>query len=162
MGKQIAYLAFFIALLGQFILAPAMAMPKYLSASSHTHTQQDTATPKSRLIPAEIIQAHGLSLSHTANDDLEMLQLASINPSDNNPDCDPQAVQLSQLTIDCDKVCEQLAAGNCISHCASAPGIIDHSQLAISIQSSSKSIQANFWSLQTVELASKNPPPIYA
>ncbi|GIU40163.1 hypothetical protein TUM4438_00710 [Shewanella sairae] len=137
MSKQLAYLAFLVALVSQFILSPAMAMPKYLSASSHPLIQQDTVTP----LPQ---------------------QLTSINQSDNHQDCVPQAVQLSQLKIDCDAVCEQLAAGNCVSHCASAPGIVDHSQLAISIQSSSNSIQANFWSLQTVELSSKNPPPIYA
>ena len=140
MRKQIAYLVFFIALVGQFILSPAMAMPKYLHASSHA----------AQHLEPQASQAQTLLAS----------SLASSYSTDTQMNCDSEMASLSLVKVDCDALCEILGAGNCVSHCVSAPGIIEQHQLRLVTSNSTASIQTSFWSLQTVELSSGNPPPI--
>ncbi len=138
MRKQIVYLVFFIALIGQFILSPAMAMPKYLHASSHAaHHIEPQAS--------QVLLAN--SLTSALSSELQM-------------HCDSDISSLSVVKIDCDALCEIVGAGNCISHCVSAAGIIEQHQLSLTSPNSTASVQSIFWSLQTVELSSSNPPPI--
>lgn len=153
MGKQIAYLAFLVTIMGQFILAPVMAMPKYLIAPPHSMAQQ-SATIQQSLTQATLFnQATQLDNLHEAT---------SIAQANNSENCDSNLSLHQSIKVDCDAVCEQLTASNCVSHCISTPGITDDSQLSLLISNSSSRIQTHFWSLQTVELSSKNPPPINA
>ncbi|WP_299802813.1 hypothetical protein [uncultured Shewanella sp.] len=140
MRKQIVYLVFFIALVGQFILSPAMAMPKYLHASSHAAQHNEPQASHT-----QTILANSLASSHSA---------------DTQMNCDSDMPNLSLIKIDCDALCDILGAGNCVSHCVSAPGIIEQHQLSLISPNSTASVQTSFWSPQTVELSSSNPPPI--
>lgn len=139
MSKQLAYLAFLVALVSQFILSPAMAMPKFLQTIAHGSvvTTLETTPFKQQLI------------THTALSHL----------TQETDDCTTKAPShLSQA--DCDPLCEMITTGDCAYHCVSAPGIIDQSQLILVSQNSIASLQTASWSLQTVELSTKNPPPI--
>ena len=140
MRKQITYLVFFIALVGQFILSPAMAMPKYLHASSHAAQHIEPQASHSQILLTD-------SLAPSLSADTQM-------------NCDSEMPDLSVVKIDCDALCDILGAGNCVSHCVSAPGIIEQHQLSPLSPNSTASVQTSFWSLQTVELSSGNPPPI--
>lgn len=159
MGKQIAYLAFLVTIMGQFILAPVMAMPKYLVANTHSMAQQN-ATIQPPLTQATLFnQATQL---HNVNAIDNLHEATSIAQTNNSENCDSNVSLHQSIKVDCDAVCEQLTASNCVSHCISTPGITDDSQLSLLISNSSSRIQTHFWSLQTVELSSKNPPPINA
>ncbi|ABV89294.1 hypothetical protein [Shewanella pealeana] len=140
MRKQIAYLVFFIALVGQFILSPAMAMPKYLHASSHAEQHIE---PQASHLQTLLTDSFASSLG-----------------ADEQMNCDSEMPNLSLVKIDCDALCDILGAGNCVSHCVSAPGIIEQHQLSLNYLNSTASVQTSFWSPQTVELSSANPPPI--
>ncbi|ABZ74859.1 conserved hypothetical protein [Shewanella halifaxensis HAW-EB4] len=142
MRKQIAYLAFFIVLVGQFILSPAMAMPKYLHASSHTYQHIES---QSSLVSTPPLITESNTLSDIA---------------DSQMNCASKVLNLTLVNIDCDALCEMLGASDCVSSCVSAPGIVEQEQLPLTAQSSIASLQTIFWSLQTAELSSVNPPPI--
>ncbi|MGS0681480.1 hypothetical protein ACVBIL_09990 [Shewanella sp. 125m-7] len=145
MRKQIAYLAFFISLVGQFLLSPAMAMPKFLHASSHI-TQQQLETKSILQSPALALLEAQLSSEHQTG--------ATIN-------CDSKMPNVNFAKVDCDALCEMLGASDCVSSSVSAPGIVEQEQLMLTAQSSMASLQTRFWSLQTVDLSSVNPPPIH-
>ena len=153
MRKQIAYLAFFITLVAQFVLSPAMAMPKFLHASSHALHQQAMAVNAMKGVTAA---PNHLSATTPFNDS----SLAAELQGDDAMNCASNTVNLTLPKIDCEALCDILGAENCASHGASAPGIIEQHLLAFNEPSSLASIQTRFWSLQTVELASTNPPPI--
>ncbi|GIU29723.1 hypothetical protein L2719_08435 [Shewanella schlegeliana] len=147
MRKQVIYLAFFIALIGQFILSPAMAMPKFLHASSHAsqHIKSHASLEQSKALAANTSSAQHATDSLLA---------------DSQMNCTSKMPNLNLANIDCDALCEMLGASDCISSCVSAPGIVEQEQLMLIAQSSMASLQTAFWSLQTAELSSINPPPI--
>ncbi|MGS0676594.1 hypothetical protein [Shewanella sp. 30m-9] len=155
MRKQIVYLAFFISLVGQFILSPAMAMPKFLHASSHVYQPHvsENNQPQASLIPTAELIAESFRLPHIADSQI------SCDSTAPNLDLDGLG-DFSLVEIDCDALCELLGADNCVSHYVSAPGIMEQEQFTTSAQSSTASVQTVFWSLQTAELSPINPPPI--
>ena len=126
-----------------------MAMPKYLVTNTHSVAQQNTTIQPSLTQATLFNQATQLDNLHEAT---------SIAQANNSENCDSNAT----IKVDCNAVCEQLTASNSVSHCISTPGITDDSQLTLLIGNLSSSIQTHFWSLQTVELSSKNSPPINA
>ncbi|QQX80604.1 hypothetical protein JK628_01595 [Shewanella sp. KX20019] len=141
MCKRIAYLALLISLVGQFLLSPAMAMPKFLHASSKVslHAQQieQASLPLERLL----ISSMGGSNQETSN-------------------CGSSMPSINTSMVDCDALCEILGAGDCVSHCISTPAIMEQVQLNLTAQQAGQSLQTAFWSPQTAEQASINPPPI--
>lgn len=148
MVKQLAHIALFIALIGQFILTPAMAMPRYLHASSHISQHQGMAQ-------------HHKQTSHSLESNHAHHHSAKLQTSDSMAvNCASDMPNLNLGKVDCDALCEILGAGNCVSHCISAPAIIDQQQIAVTQPASTASMPTAFWSLQTVELSSVNPPPI--
>ncbi|MGS0693151.1 hypothetical protein [Shewanella sp. 0m-4] len=155
MRKQIVYLAFFISLVGQFILSPAMAMPKFLHASSHVYQPHvsENNQPQASLIPTAVLIAESFRLPHIADSQI------SCDSTAPNLDLDGLG-DFSLVEIDCDALCELLGADNCVSHYVSAPGIMEQEQFTTSAQSSTASVQTVFWSLQTAELSPINSPPI--
>ncbi|MCG9731619.1 hypothetical protein L1D44_17635 [Shewanella sp. Isolate13] len=142
MRKQITFLAFFIALIGQFILSPAMAMPKFLHASSHASQHIESQVSQTQ---SEALDANTLTASFLA---------------DSQMNCASKMPNLNLDNIDCDALCKMLGANDCASSSVSAPGIVEQAQLMLIAQSSMASLQTAFWSLQTAELSSLNPPPI--
>lgn len=140
MWKRITYLALLISLVGQFLLTPAMAMPKYLHASSHTsqHVQQVelTSLPINPALVSEI----------------------SIHQDAGN--CGSAMLSANSSPLDCDALCQILGAGDCLSHCISSPAIMEQDLLSLFPQQAGQSLQTLFWSPQTAEKSSVNPPPI--
>ena len=140
MYKRFAYLALLISLVGQFLLSPAMAMPKFLHASSHAqHDIQQQLT-------TAVDELHSLELTQQAN-----------QHTDN---CSNSGVSINTNMLNCDTLCELLAAGDCVSHCVSAPAIIEQLQLNLTPPAVVQSLQTGFWSPQTAEQSIVNPPPI--
>ncbi|MGS0726885.1 hypothetical protein ACVBKF_11890, partial [Shewanella sp. 0m-11] len=145
----------FISLVGQFILSPAMAMPKFLHASSHVYQPHvsENNQPQASLIPTAVLIAESFRLPHIADSQI------SCDSTAPNLDLDGLG-DFSLVEIDCDALCELLGADNCVSHYVSAPGIMEQEQFTTSAQSSTASVQTVFWSLQTAELSPINSPPI--
>ncbi|ACA84495.1 hypothetical protein [Shewanella woodyi] len=158
MSKQLAHLVLIISLVGQFLLTPAMAMPSLLHAYSHAQmndvehdaagvsTMIETAV-KSQLLPPQspLLTGQSDTLDSRQNCDA----IAGILVNDN-----------SDVSIDCDALCEMMGVGECVSHCANATGILIQANFALQVPESSASIQAGFWSTQTADPAPFNPPPI--
>lgn len=140
MYKRFAYLALLISLVGQFLLSPAMAMPKFLHASSHA--QQNIQQPLS------ITPAQPVLLSSTVQVNQDSTHCGNSSPS------------INTSMVDCDALCEMLGAGDCVSHCISTPAIIEQTQLCLTPLKTGQSLQTVFWSPQTAELSLVNPPPI--
>ncbi|MEZ9819708.1 hypothetical protein AB4238_03630 [Shewanella sp. 10N.286.45.A1] len=140
MYKRFAYLALLISLVGQFLLSPAMAMPKFLHASSHA--QQDIQQPLS-MTPVQPVL---LSSAVLANQD--------------STHCGNSSPSINTSMVDCDALCEMLGAGDCVSHCISTPAIIEQTQIYLTPLTAGQSLQTVFWSPQTAEQSLVNPPPI--
>ncbi|MEZ9198340.1 hypothetical protein [Shewanella sp. 10N.286.54.B9] len=140
MYKRFAYLALLISLVGQFLLAPAMAMPKFLHASSHAqhHVQQQPINQSVDSIP--------FHSSEYADQD--------------SSSCASSTVNINASVVDCDALCEILGAGDCVSQCVSTPAIIEQMQINITSPAVAQSVQSIFWSPQTAEHSLVNPPPI--
>ncbi|QFU20620.1 hypothetical protein FM038_001165 [Shewanella eurypsychrophilus] len=163
MTKQLAHLVLIISLVGQFLLTPAMAMPSFLHAFTHaemTHDDsselmpviQQSPTLTSSMMQSSIVDATTFSneagiMKHGEQDCDMMVSNMSSNDSD--------------ILIDCDALCEMIAAGDCVSHCASTTGILIQAQFTLTTPESSAPVQTLSWSTQTAELASVNPPPIW-
>ncbi|MCL1056569.1 hypothetical protein L2729_01005 [Shewanella gelidimarina] len=141
MCKRIAYLALLISLVGQFLLSPAMAMPKFLHASSHAsqHVQQIELTQ----LPINPVLISSIAVTHQ-----------------DTTSCGSTMLSINTSMLDCDALCEILGMGDCVSHCVSIPAIIEQDQLNLSSQQAGQSLQTVFWSPQTAEQSSANPPPI--
>lgn len=148
MSKQLAHLVLIISLVGQFLLTPAMAMPSLLHAFSHTQMSSMLHSDE----PPVAIPSDNLTTPH----DIEKAM------THGQQDCDMAMSGLKvndSPTIDCDALCEMMGAGDCVSHCASATGILTQPQINLISQVSSDRVQSGSWSTQTVELSSSNPPP---
>jgi hypothetical protein len=141
MCKRIAYLALLISLVGQFLLSPAMAMPKFLHASSHPSQHVQQIERASLPLDQVLISSMGVSNQETTS-------------------CGSRIPSINISTVDCDALCEILGAGDCLSHCISSPAIIEQGQLNLDPQQAGQSLQTAFWSPQTAEKSSVNPPPI--
>ncbi|MCL1051634.1 hypothetical protein L2755_18650 [Shewanella abyssi] len=141
MWKRIAYLALLISLVGQFLLSPAMAMPKFLHASSHASQHIQQIEQASLPLEQVLISSMGTSNQETSS-------------------CGSSMPSINASTVDCDALCEILAAGDCVSHYISTPAIIEQEQFNLAVQQTAQSLQTAFWSPQTAEQASINPPPI--
>lgn len=140
MYKRFAYLALLISLVGQFLLSPAMAMPKFLHASSHAQQevkQQITKQPMAAM-------RFGAKEHHRQD----------------SANCDNSLATLNTAMVDCDTLCEILGAGGCVAHCLYTPAIIEQSQLNLTPPAVGQSLQTVFWAPQTAEQSLINPPPI--
>ncbi|RTR28897.1 hypothetical protein [Shewanella atlantica] len=171
MSKQLAHLVLIISLVGQFLLTPAMAMPSLLHAFSHTQMSlisgsehSDSELSNSELMSAETIPV--VADQTLPNDNLHSSTNIDTAPEQTmthgQKDCDMAMSGLSNHdgpTIDCDALCEMMGPGDCVSHCASATGILTQPQIDLISQVSSDRVQSGSWSTQTVELSSSNPPP---
>ncbi|WP_299798025.1 hypothetical protein [uncultured Shewanella sp.] len=148
MSKQLAHLVLIISLVGQFLLTPAMAMPSLLH--DYTHAQMSTMLHS------------GMSPVAVSSDSLTTPHDTDMAMTHGQRDCD-MAMSGHKLnggpTIDCDALCKMMGAGSCVSHCASATGILTQPQVSVISQESSGKVQADFWSPRTSELSSSNPPP---
>lgn len=133
MAKQIIHLLLFIALVGQNILSPAMAMPEFLHSMSHKAAEQSISLQK--FPSAE--QAAGL---------------------DSNASTD--LVTIEGEFIQCDLPCIILASGHCVTHCAAMTGIVIHSSMNLMQLTSSEPIPNHLWSIQTVDASQAYRPPI--
>lgn len=140
MYKRFAHLALLISLVGQFLLSPAMAMPKFLHASSHA--QQDIQQPLS-MTPVQPVL---LSSAVQANQDATH--------------CGNSSPSINTSMVDCDALCEMLGAGDCVSQCVSTAAIIEQMQFSITSPAVIQSLQTVFWSPQTADQSLVNPPPI--
>lgn len=140
MYKRFAHLALLISLVGQFLLSPAMAMPKFLHASSHAQHDIQQALSNTPVQPDLLSSA------------------AQVNQDSTH--CGNSSPSINTSMVDCDALCEMLGAGDCVSHCISTPAIMEQVQLKLAAQEAGQSLQTVFWSLQTAEQSLVNPPPI--
>ena len=140
MYKRFAYLALLISLVGQFLLAPAMAMPKFLHASAHVQQEVEQQLTHQSVQP--------MPFSSTVRVEQDSTHCGNSSPS------------INTSIIDCDALCEILGTGDCVSHCISTPAIIEQIQLDFASAALGQSLQTVFWSPQTAEQSLINPPPI--
>ncbi|WP_076413393.1 hypothetical protein [Shewanella sp. UCD-KL12] len=159
MTKQLAHLVLIISLVGQFMLTPAMAMPSFLHAFTHAQmSQMDHGDNAMKTLEPALQQ------SPTPNA-IESISDTDIVMQHGEKDCDMVVSNMSannsDILIDCDALCEMMGAGDCISHCASATGILLQAQFDISSPESDGKVQTLSWSTQTIDPVHPNPPPIW-
>ncbi|QYK01685.1 hypothetical protein [Shewanella psychrotolerans] len=137
MTRILGKLVLIIALLGQFILTPAMAMPSALVATMHSGHMSGHMQMTQTEMPSQN-------------------ELVSVMSHQGEP-CQMSGV--SQL-VDCEAMCAAIGPGDCVSHCASILGALDASVPSLAVQNHSGPIVTSAWSLQTAELTPLSPPPI--
>lgn len=167
MTKQLAYLVLIISLVGQLLLTPAMAMPSFLHAFAHAQMSNMTHDEAPLPLLTSIKQSPTL-LPSMVNTSLEAAQDSSsskVPMAHGEQDCDMMMSNLAgssrDILIDCDALCEMMGAGDCVSHCASATGILIQAQFTLISPVSTAPVQNSPWATQTADLASLNPPPIW-
>ncbi|OEG73803.1 hypothetical protein BEL05_15240 [Shewanella colwelliana] len=136
-----------IALMGQFILTPAMAMPNALLTLLHGQHEMTAMSmgdnSRSEALAFSMVDESVMAKSHG---DEPCMHLTA----------DSKLLSM----IDCQAVCDALGSGNCMAHCASTLGsLIEPNLLVISIDLGG-AIDSASWSLQTAELVQTSPPPI--
>ncbi|MBW8185310.1 hypothetical protein [Shewanella nanhaiensis] len=155
MSKQLAHLVLIISLVGQFLLTPAMAMPRLLHTYSHTqmnameHNSDINTEILATQLQSEFPPLQTLTLTNSPDSEQSCSTMVNIKKSSN-----------LDISIDCDALCEMMGVGECISHCSSATGILIQAHISLLSPESSGPIQTGFWSTQTAEPAPFNPPPI--
>jgi len=130
--KAITHILLLISLLGQFLLTPAMALPDML----HTLSQQHSISFAPRSAP----------LSTVSN-------VSDVYDFKSN-------TATSNITFDCEALCQELASGHCTTHGGCSVGL--HNDV-ISVSQNSllhERIIVPTWSIKTVTLHIVNPPPI--
>ncbi|CAM4156778.1 hypothetical protein [Shewanella aquimarina] len=132
-----------IALLGQFILTPAMAMPSALMSmmkGDHMAMAQNMSQVMSQEM-TQVTQAvkAGMQMSHQG-------QVCKMS-GDNS-------------LVDCEALCAAMGPGDCMTHCASTLGNLSASVPSLAFQPVSGLIVTTGWSLQTADLTPLSPPPI--
>ncbi|ASJ98223.1 MULTISPECIES: hypothetical protein [Shewanella] len=137
MTRILGKLVLIIALLGQFILTPAMAMPSALVATMHSGQMSGHMQMTQTEMPSQ--NELGRVMSHQG----EPCQMSGV----------------SQL-VDCEALCAAIGPGDCVSHCASILGALDASVPSLAVPDHSGPIVTSAWSLQTAELTPLSPPPI--
>ncbi|QDO82270.1 hypothetical protein FM037_02220 [Shewanella psychropiezotolerans] len=136
MAKQIIHLLLFIALVGQNLLSPAMAMPDFLHSMSHKSALLQEAGSQQKDEVRQTVATSTLEAKTSTSPDL------------------PQSV------VQCDLACIILASGHCVTHCASMTGIFIQSSLDLIASTSSERIPNRLWSIQTADAAQVYRPPI--
>ena len=134
-----------IALMGQFILTPAMAMPSALLTLLHGQHEMTAMSvgDNSRSGAQSMVDEAMMAMSHG---DEPCMHLTA----------DSKLLSM----IDCQAVCDALGSGNCMAHCASTLGsLFEPNLLVISIDLGG-TIDSASWSLQTADLVQTSPPPI--
>ncbi|MCL1042640.1 hypothetical protein L2712_13420 [Shewanella marisflavi] len=137
MTRILGKLVLIIALLGQFILTPAMAMPSALVATMHSGQMSGHMQMTQTEMPSQ--NELGRVMSHQG----EPCQMSGV----------------SQL-VDCEALCAAIGPGDCVSHCTSILGALDASVPSLAVPDHSGPIVTSAWSLQTAELTPLSPPPI--
>ncbi|QDF76811.1 MULTISPECIES: hypothetical protein [Shewanella] len=137
MTRILGKLVLIIALLGQFILTPAMAMPSALVATMHSGQMSGHMQMTQTEMPSQ--NELGRVMSHQG----EPCQMSGV----------------SEL-VDCEALCAAIGPGDCVSHCASILGALDASVPSLAVPDHSGPIVTSAWSLQTAELTPLSPPPI--
>ncbi|MCG9713855.1 hypothetical protein L1D29_13615 [Shewanella insulae] len=133
-----------IALLGQFILTPAMAMPSALMSLMHGG-QMEMALDKHMDMSLDVAQAsHGavsgqMPMSHQG---------------------EPCKMSTGSELVDCEALCAAMGPGDCMTHCASILGNLSAAVPSLTIHPLSGPIVISAWSLQTADLTPLSPPPI--
>ena len=136
MAKQIIHLLLFIALVGQNLLSPAMAMPDFLHSMSHKSVLLQEANSQQRD---------------------ESRQTVSTSIPDTKTSASPDHLQ---GLVQCDLACIILASGHCVTHCASMTGIFSQSCFDLIPTTSSERVPNRLWSIQTADAAQVYRPPI--
>ncbi|WP_394202584.1 hypothetical protein [Shewanella waksmanii] len=129
-----------IALVGQALFTPAMAMPSYLHAASHANLDSEIAQSD-----IEVWQPTDTLTSHS---------------STNDSHCNSGASHTNAPAIDCDALCEMLNSGDCLAHCASAHGILLQAQVSLLPVAAEKPQIQYVWFIETAYLPPINRPPI--
>ncbi|MFV7784146.1 hypothetical protein ACNPKB_03985 [Shewanella marisflavi] len=137
MTRILGKLVLIIALLGQFILTPAMAMPSALVATMYSGQMSGHMQMTQTEMPSQ--NELGRVMSHQG----EPCQMSAV----------------SQL-VDCEALCATIGPGDCVSHCASILGALEASVPSLAVPDHSGPIVTSAWSLQTAELTPLSPPPI--
>ncbi|MFV7770089.1 hypothetical protein [Shewanella marisflavi] len=145
MTRILGKLVLIIALLGQFILTPAMAMPSAL-----------VATMPSALVATMHSGQMSGHMQMTQTEMPSQNELGRVMSHQGEP-CQMSGV--SQL-VDCEALCAAIGPGDCVSHCASILGALDASVPSLAVPDHSGPIVTSAWSLQTAELTPLSPPPI--
>ncbi|WP_227993173.1 hypothetical protein [Shewanella sp. YLB-07] len=164
--KQITHLVLIISLVGQFMLTPVMAMPRFLHAFTHAHmSEMDSSNIPMKMSMGQALQSSTIESQVTYFSDSDTGSKAEMVMTHGEKECDMMVASMStsdsDILIDCDALCEMMGAGGCISHCASASGILIQAQFSLSSPESSGKVQTLSWSTQTADLATFNPPPIW-
>lgn len=139
MKQQLIRGLLIIALVGQALLTPAMAMPSFLHAASHQHSELAEPLPDDVWSP----QGGVTELSQT-----------------NSKHCDTPNAHAKVPQIDCDALCEMLSSGNCLTHCASASAMLLHNPMSLAQPSSHYPLVLYIWYAETAYLAPIHRPPI--
>ncbi|AQS35501.1 hypothetical protein Sps_00281 [Shewanella psychrophila] len=166
MLKQITHLVLIISLVGQFLLTPVMAMPRFLHAFTHSHmAEMGSSDASMKMSMGQVQQSSTLTSKFTSPSDSDTGSKAEMIMKHGEKECDMMVANLttsdSDILIDCDALCEMMGSGGCISHCASASGILIQAQFSLSSPESNGKVQTLSWSAQTSDLATFNPPPIW-
>ena len=166
MLKQITHLVLIISLVGQFMLTPVMAMPRFLHAFTHAHmSEMDNSNTSMKMSMGQAPQSSTFNSQVTYSSDASSTQKNEMGMKHGEKECDMVIANMTasdgNLLIDCDALCEMMGAGECISHCANASGILIQAPLSPSSPESSDKVHTLSWSTQTAEPATFNPPPIW-
>ncbi|BAJ00182.1 hypothetical protein [Shewanella violacea] len=168
MLKQMTHLVLIITLVGQFLLTPVMAMPRFLHALTHAHmSEMDSSDTRMKMsmAQAQAQQSSRVTSQVTYSSDLDTSSKVEMAMHHGEKECATLVANMmannGDILIDCDALCEMMAAGGCISHCASPSGILIHPQFSLLIPESNGKVHTLSWSTQTVDLATFNPPPIW-
>lgn len=138
MTRILGKLFLIMALLVQFILTPAMAMPSALMSLMHGDNMEMTQEMRSSMPLTSKLDA-SLQMSHQGK---------------------PCKMAGGNKLVDCEALCEAMGAGDCLTHCASTLGNLSASVPFLAIQPLSGPIVTAAWSLQSVDLTPLSPPPI--
>ena len=160
MLKQITHLVLIISLVGQFMLTPVMAMPRFLHAFTHAHMAEMNSSDTSMKMSSSTFTSQA-----TYSSDSNTGSKAEMVMKHGEKECDMMVANMmtsdSDILIDCDALCEMMGEGGCVSHCASASGILIQAQFSLAPPESNGKVQTLSWSTQTTDLATFNPPPIW-
>ena len=162
MLKQITHLVLIISLVGQFLLTPVMAMPRFLHPLTHI-SDIDTSNTSMKMSKGQVSQSSTFKSPVSYYSVASNSQKSEMTMKHGEKECDMVLANImtrdGNVLIDCDVLCEMMGAEGCVSHYAS--GILIQAPLAPSAPGSSDKVQTLSWSTQTAEPATFNPPPIW-
>ncbi|QYK12649.1 hypothetical protein K0I63_18300 [Shewanella rhizosphaerae] len=140
-----------IALLGQFILTPAMAMPSALMSLMHGGHMEMA------------LDQGDMRLAHNMNPEMAPSTQASAKYETGmqmSHQGEPCKMSGDNSLVDCEALCAAMGPGDCMTHCASTLGNLSAAVPSLTIQPLSGPIVISGWSLQTADLTPLSPPPI--